>query len=291
MSKRHFTIPPGVAFADLKLSESETGEMSFEWPPISRICEASGIDPVAFRANIEEELSGLVAQWYKHARAAGEPRHPFCEELLAEIAEEDADGGAERDVSDVFDASDRDRLSALRRSDPFANLRERWAIVQAKQPDLASSRLGYVPLVIERRWTVITVAEQQLAYTIGLKYRFGHPELLVAGPGYTPQAQGKILNLLGNYIAIGNRILPGEPVDLKEFGFSLKFAAYSQKVFDRYPCGFLATFESVFDDVKYESGGDLPVIWAELAPVPSQGGKDSKGGSWLGKLFGGGRSR
>ncbi len=88
------TIPDDVAFADLKLArDPATGDLSFDWAPIERICEASGIDPDVFRLGPEDNVCALFVQWYAHHRAAGGQPDPAQDDLLAEMRLEDEHGG------------------------------------------------------------------------------------------------------------------------------------------------------------------------------------------------------
>lgn len=87
-------IPAGMAFADLDLRrDSSTGDVTFEWGVIERICAESGIDVAVFRDNPEDNIAGLMAAWYAQARAAGEPIDIVQEELIAEVRMEDQHGG------------------------------------------------------------------------------------------------------------------------------------------------------------------------------------------------------
>lgn len=173
---------------------------------------------------------------------------------------------AKQQMDEIFVGKDRDKLAALRKKDAQKNLVERWKKVVKARPDLAERRLGYVPQIIESGWAVISIPEEGFAFTIGLNYRFGQPELLVAIPGLSPQEFAQLLNQLGAYVAMGNRIGPGEPVELRDFGVELVFAPYSHEVFQRYATGYLAAFDRYFDDRYHETGDTLPVLWTELVP-------------------------
>lgn len=86
-------IPHDVAFADLHLSrDAQTGDVSFDWAPVERICVASGIDVALLRDGPEDNVSALLMHWYSVALASGEPPDPVQEQLLAEISAEDAFG-------------------------------------------------------------------------------------------------------------------------------------------------------------------------------------------------------
>ena len=85
-------IPDGVRFADLQLARDADGAVSFDWTPIELICAASGIDPSLFRDSAEDNLAALLTAWYTIAREKGEPPDPVEEDLIAEVAAQDALG-------------------------------------------------------------------------------------------------------------------------------------------------------------------------------------------------------
>ncbi len=87
-------IPDDREFSDLKLArDSTSGDISFDWTPIERICEASGIDTSVFRDRHEDNVSGLIVQWYTAHLANGGARDRVQDELIAEMLAEDALGG------------------------------------------------------------------------------------------------------------------------------------------------------------------------------------------------------
>ena len=176
---------------------------------------------------------------------------------------------AKRAVSAVFDELDHTLLLALRRTDPQASLVRRWDKARITSPRLCATRLGFVPLIMQNGWAVIWI-EEGFAFTVGLNYHFNQVEFLVVAPHLSSGALQEILNTLGKYVALScddRRIAAGERVELAELGVSLTFNPYSEQVFQKYPTGYLATFESVFEDRQHENGDTLPVIWAELAPA------------------------
>jgi len=84
-------IPDGVGFADLKLARDATGDVSFDWSPIERICAASGLPIEVFRDSSEDNIAGLIVSWYQAHRADGGPPDAVAEDLITEmIAEERA---------------------------------------------------------------------------------------------------------------------------------------------------------------------------------------------------------
>ena len=164
----------------------------------------------------------------------------------------------------IFAGKDRARLAALRAKDPQQSLLERWQRVVSAKPDVAAERLSFVPEIAQHGWAVVAIPDEGFAYTVGLKYRFDQPELLFAAPGLSAEQYASILNVIGAYVAAGNRIDADVPVELAELEITLVFRRYSHAVFGRYPTGFLSTFERYFEDRYHEKGDSLPVIWTEL---------------------------
>ncbi len=86
------TIPDDITIADLKLVRTADGDLEFDWAPIDRICEASGIDPRLFSHSDEGNVASLLNAWYrKHLQAGGAP-DPVFADLIGEAEAEDAAG-------------------------------------------------------------------------------------------------------------------------------------------------------------------------------------------------------
>jgi len=81
-------IPEAVDFADLNLARAASGEVSFAWEPIERICEASGIDVAIFREGPEDAVGDLITAWYAAHRQRGGKPDPVQEALIAEALSE-----------------------------------------------------------------------------------------------------------------------------------------------------------------------------------------------------------
>lgn len=163
-------------------------------------------------------------------------------------------------VSPLFGAAG-DALHALRVSNPEKNLSERWRLMVGARPDFAIA-YGFVSKIIEGKWAVVAVPDDAVAYTVGLHYRFGHKELLISAPHLPLKVQKRLLNEFAAAVAEGARFEPGQTVIRPEGEFT--FSAYGDETFERYPCGYLARFEQLFEDRAHVSGGTLPVLWAEL---------------------------
>jgi hypothetical protein len=86
------SIPEGTDFSDLKLERRSNGGLAFDWTPIERLCEASGIPLSAFKETQEDNVGGLIAAWYFEHLAHGGARDPVADDLIAEVKAEDATG-------------------------------------------------------------------------------------------------------------------------------------------------------------------------------------------------------
>lgn len=85
------SVPPDVSFSDLALTRGADGALSFDWSPIHRVCEASGLDADIIGSS-EDNLSAFLGQWYGAHLAAGGNRDAAMDELLGEAVIEDARG-------------------------------------------------------------------------------------------------------------------------------------------------------------------------------------------------------
>lgn len=86
------TIPDDVSFSDLRLARGADGMVSFDWATIERICAASGVPVEMFRDAPEDNVAGLIINWYAAHRQNGGQLDPVAEDLLAEVRAEDAAG-------------------------------------------------------------------------------------------------------------------------------------------------------------------------------------------------------
>lgn len=84
------TIPDDIDFADLNLAcDPATGDISFDWAPLERICEASGLDLALLDDESEDHVSELIVEWYAVHLARGGDPDPVQEALIAEAAGDD----------------------------------------------------------------------------------------------------------------------------------------------------------------------------------------------------------
>ena len=87
-------IPDGLEFSALQLARDPvTLDVSFDLAPIEAICAASGIDPALFGQQHEDNVAGLIQQWYRAHLAAGGKPDPVQEQIMAEVEAEGAAGG------------------------------------------------------------------------------------------------------------------------------------------------------------------------------------------------------
>jgi hypothetical protein len=91
--KARIIIPADVQFSDLKMARDPvTGYMAFDWAPIERICEVSGIDIRLFRDQSEDNVAGVLSMWYAQHRAAGGEPDLVFDQLIAEADIDDSHG-------------------------------------------------------------------------------------------------------------------------------------------------------------------------------------------------------
>jgi len=83
-------VPEGLDFAELRLGQQSDGGVTFDWEPVKRICEASGMPWELLRDGPEDNVSALLVAWYSAHRAAGGDTDPVAESLIAEVQAEDA---------------------------------------------------------------------------------------------------------------------------------------------------------------------------------------------------------
>lgn len=85
-------IPADLPFSSLKLVRDADGAVSFDWAPIEQICAASGVDVALLRDQPEDNVAGVLATWYRQHLAAGGARDAVMDDLIGEVAAEDAAG-------------------------------------------------------------------------------------------------------------------------------------------------------------------------------------------------------
>ena len=79
------SIPDDVRFEDLELlRDPHTGNLSFRWEPIGRICAASHVDISLMREGPEDNVAELLIAWYAHHLSNGGDRNTVMDELTRE---------------------------------------------------------------------------------------------------------------------------------------------------------------------------------------------------------------
>ena len=86
------SIPTDLSFSDLNLARDADGHVSFYRGVIERVCEASEIPSELFFGAHEDNVAGLIVQWYQAHIANGGARDPVADDLIAEQRAEDAAG-------------------------------------------------------------------------------------------------------------------------------------------------------------------------------------------------------
>lgn len=85
-------IPDDLKFSDLQLKVETDGQITFEWKPIERICEANDIPFEALRDSPADNAARLINAWYVAHRQNGGAPEPAYEGLIAEARAEEAAG-------------------------------------------------------------------------------------------------------------------------------------------------------------------------------------------------------
>ena len=74
-------IPDDVKFADLQLTVHPDGhQVTFNWAPIERICQASGLPTDTFR----DAPEGLLVMWYRAHLTIGGAHDPVADNIFAD---------------------------------------------------------------------------------------------------------------------------------------------------------------------------------------------------------------
>jgi hypothetical protein len=196
------------------------------------------------------------------------PRKAVAKRAAAVAAASPGPHVTPNDVSPVF-AGNEARFLALRAADPGANLRARLDVLRGRlSPERFAEDFGYAHHLLSPGWAIMAFPEDGVIYTLGLNYHFGQPELLIGSqplreqPALTAELT-TLLNEVGQRVAKGLRLMVGDFVEAA--GKRLALRAYGDAEFERSPCGYLATFEEMFEDRFHESARTLPVLSATLA--------------------------
>lgn len=83
-------IPDDLPFSALKLERDADGAVSFDAQVIGRICAVNGLDPSALT---EDQVSAVIVAWYRAHLEQGGERDIVQDDLIREVAAEEARGG------------------------------------------------------------------------------------------------------------------------------------------------------------------------------------------------------
>ena len=86
------SIPDTVSFTDLRLARDPDGHVSFDWASIEAICRENRLPIELLHDGPEDNVAGLITQWYMAHLAAGGERDATADDLIAEALAEDAAG-------------------------------------------------------------------------------------------------------------------------------------------------------------------------------------------------------
>lgn len=172
----------------------------------------------------------------------------------------------------------------LLHENPARNLVERYSLFCTEYTDFTRKRFSYVPQLMQRGWAPIVLSDEGMnyAFTIGLEYSFGHPEILIASPHRPARELAKMLEWFTDRVEVGMGLdassdYVGELRRNPEFGDlegDAEFRIYEESDADNYPCGSLYSFYGYFADRDLEIG-KLPMMVLELdfpiRPAPPGG--------------------
>lgn len=180
-----------------------------------------------------------------------------------------------------------DRKQYYRRllhENPGRNLFERYSLFCQEYTDFARKRLSYIPELMNKGWMPIVLSDEGMnyAFTIGLEYSFGHPEILIASPNRSARQLNRMLEWFAQRVEEGSRMeteadygteLRHQP-DFSDIESEAAFRHYEESDADNYPCGYLYSFYGYFADRTLETG-KLPILVMELdfpvLPAPPGG--------------------
>ncbi|HBP16954.1 MAG TPA: hypothetical protein DEA08_04045 [Planctomycetes bacterium] len=140
---------------------------------------------------------------------------------------------------------DLQRFAELAAEDPEANLIERFEFFLAQDEGTAQQLFGFVPIILRSGWVAIVTPQaggETLAFSVGLHYRFGHPEILLVG-AIPPREAQAVINAVGAQVCMSS---PGHSVESigpnPEAGITARYEFErldsSAELLDRYPYGY-----------------------------------------------------
>jgi hypothetical protein len=88
----NISIPDDLEFSELRLARDADGDVSFEWPVIETICKHNKLPIELFSEEPEDNVCQLIVFWYQSHKQHGGIDDPVAEDLLRELAAEEAAG-------------------------------------------------------------------------------------------------------------------------------------------------------------------------------------------------------
>ncbi|MCQ4087717.1 DUF4262 domain-containing protein [Saccharibacillus sp. JS10] len=167
---------------------------------------------------------------------------------------------------------------------PARNLVERYSLFCEEYSDFARKRMSYIPELMQKGWVSIVLSDEGMnyAFTIGLEYSFGHPEILIASPNRPARVLAKMVEWFAQQVEDGHNFdahlnyaesLKQEK-DFSDIDGAAIMRPYEESDADNYPCGYLHSFYGYFADRNLDHH-KLPMLILELdfpvRPAPPGG--------------------
>ncbi len=141
--------------------------------------------------------------------------------------------------------ADLDRFTKLAEEDPEANLVERFSFFLGQSERTAQQMFGFVPIILDSGWVAIVSPQddgETLGFSVGLHYRFGHPEVMLIG-AIPPREAQAVINAVGARVSKSPK---GRAVNAvgpdPEAGISARYEFVrldpSSEILDKYPYGY-----------------------------------------------------
>ncbi len=188
---------------------------------------------------------------------------------------------------DDFTATPADmrRFAKLAEEDPEANLMERFEFFLAQNEGAAQQQLGFVPIILNSGWVAVVSPQDEgetLAFSVGLHYRFGHPEVLLIGAIPPPEAQA-VINAVGAQVCMSPK---GQTVEVvgpdPEAGIAARYEFErlnpSSEILDTHPYGYGWYFYRHFTS---HDPREIPLLIGKVSPTleVAEGGGGRRSGN------------
>jgi hypothetical protein len=177
-------------------------------------------------------------------------------------------------------------FEALLRTHKGKNLRERIDCLRGVDPEVFDRTLGFAELVYRNHWVVIPIEGEGFAFSVGMNYEYGAPEVMIISNDLSHREFQRLINELNclardkGPLELGKDYFQevvmqheldlsekdgrieakdGAPFKLVPIDPPLVFAKYTQELEERFPCGYLRSFNMAFADRL-----DVEVIVADV---------------------------